>query len=84
MTKSLEIIVKKDISHYNRTLEMNITSRRQFNDVLKRRNLCLQEEGDDRAARATRDARKDYKIDEDSRKFLSEVKDSAKDGKVHL
>lgn len=80
-----EIIVRKGYEHFNRELNMQIHSKRQYNDELKRRGLCMQEEGDDRAVRAIRDARKDYKIDQDTERFLSEVKDTvSKDGKVQL
>ena len=79
-----EIIVKRDISHYNKTLEMNITSRKQFDDELKRRGLCLQEEGDDLARQARERERKPYKIDKDTEKFIAEVRMKAKDGKVRL
>lgn len=72
-----EIIIKKAYQHYNKTLGMQINSKRQFDNELKRRGLCLQEEGDDRARRAIRDARKDYKIDKDTEKFIGEIRMTA-------
>lgn len=81
----MEIIIKKAHSHYNRELGMQIRNEAHYKDVLKRRGLCTKEEGDDLAHRATEKQRKEYRVDEDTRKFLSEIKNTAsKDGKVQL
>lgn len=80
-----EIIIKKAYNHFNRELGMQIHSEKHYKEVLKRRGLCTQEEGDDLARRAIRDARKDYKIDQNTEKFLASIRDTAsKDGKVKL
>jgi len=80
----MEIIAKKDISHYNRALGKYITTKRQYNEEMKRRGLVSQEKGNALAEKAIERRRKPYKIDKDTEQFLSEVNMGSKKGKVKL
>lgn len=78
------IIVKKFEPHYNKSLGKAISSRRQYNEEMKRQGMVPQEQGDDMARRAQEKSRKPYVIGKDTERFISEVRMQAKDGKVKL
>ena len=80
-----QIIVKKFQPHYNRALDIPITSQRQYNDELKRRGLVSQEQGDDIALRAKHDNKQPFKPTDETMRYLHHVQSHAqKDGKVKL
>lgn len=80
----MEIIVKKDIKHYNRALNKNITTRKQYNEEMKRQGMVSQEKGDYLAEQAKAKLMKPYKLNNETEKFLKGVKMSSRDGKVKL
>jgi len=80
----MEIIVKKDISHYNRALNKYIRTKSQYNDEMKRQGMVSEEKGNYLAEKAREKMRKPYKVDLETRKFLEEVKSHSKKGKVKL
>lgn len=80
----MDIIVKKFPEHYNRALGKQITSRRQYEQEMKRQNMVPQDKGDDIARRSKERSHKDYKVDPETRKFFSEVRSSSKNGKIQL
>jgi hypothetical protein len=81
----MEIIVKKDISHYNRILQKYIKTRKQYDDELKKQGMVPYEQGADMAERARQRQHKDYRPTDETRRFLYEVQSGAdKNGHVKL
>lgn len=81
----MKVIVKKDITHFNRELNKYITTRKQYKDELKRQGMVPYEQGKDMAERARQRQHQDYRPTTETRKFLYEVKNSAdKNGKIKL
>ena len=79
------IIVKKDISHYNRALDKHIRTRKQYNDEMKRQGMVSREKGDELAKKAIEKGKQDYKPTKEHVQFLNSVKNRAdKNGNVKL
>ncbi len=80
-----ERMTRKFEQHYNRSLGKKITSRRQYNEEMKKQNMVPYEQGKAMAKVAVEKAHKDYKIDRETKRFLIEVKSTASpDGKIKL
>lgn len=73
-----------DYSGYNRALGVNIKSKRHYQEEMKRQGMVSYEKGEDIARKARERAHKDYKPTEETKRFLSEVNNRSKDGKVKL
>ena len=78
----MEVIVKKDISHYNRALQKKITNRYQYSDEMKRQGMVSQEKGDYLAKRAEESKKQPYKVSKDTMGFLMHMKAKSKNGKI--
>ena len=73
-----------DYSGYNRALGKYIRGKYHYFDEMKRQGMVSYEEGEDIARKAREKSHKDYKLNEKTEKFLSEVNMRAKNGKVKL
>jgi len=56
----VEIIVKKFEPHYNRAIGCKISSKREYNEKMKRRGLVSQEKGNEMAQKARERLKKPY------------------------
>ena len=78
----MQVIVKK-YDGYNRALGKHITSKRHYNDEMKRQGMVSFEKGQAMADKAQEKMHKDYKLKDETRRFLKNI-NKTKDGKVNL
>jgi len=78
----MDIFVKKDISHYNRALQKNITTRKQYKDEMQRQGMVSQEKGDYLAKKAEQAKQQPYNVSKDTMGFLMHMKSKSKNGKI--
>jgi len=85
-------IIVRNYNHINSSLPnwdtptgKFIRNKRHYYEELKRHNMIPQEEADDRADKASKANRKDYKLSGDTRQLLQTIKDTKdKTGKVRI
>ena len=84
MSESPNIHVR-NYDHYNKALGKHITSKRHYEEEMKRQGCVPFEKGQELVAKSRANQRKDYKISDESARFMNEVKLTAdKKGNVKL
>ena len=78
-------IIVKNYEHYNRALGKHINSKRQYKDEMKRQGMVSSEKGDEMAAKAKEQAKRDYKPTRETLQFIESVRQRTdKNGNVKL
>ena len=75
------IIVKK-YDHYNRAMGKHITSKRHYQEEMRKGGYVTQEEGNRLAKGCNR--RKAYELSKQAKEVIKSAKDSSRNGKVKL
>ncbi len=74
----MQIIVKQNYNHYNRTLGMQIRNKEHYDRVCKEKEMVSLEEAHELAEKGRKDKIKDYKISKESEeiiKYANQIKD---------
>ena len=77
MSKASSQVIVKSWEHYNRALDVNITSKKHYFETLRKQGCCTWKEGERLVAEAKRKKKKEYTVSKEALEVMQTARQSA-------